>query len=360
MRICLINTQERWAGGERWFLWAASAMKERGHGVLLAAADGSALAQKASTSGIAVEFVGGLRARSLRRIFSQHKPDIVLCNGGGEARSAVRARRGAQAPKIVLRRGLCRDLGSGPVKTHFYRRLDGIFCNSEKTADVLKEAHPWLGDRDVTVMYNPVPSLQAADSEAAAQQRRGLAAEDNEVVILSVGRLDEDKGHVFLLEAFHEVLQAFPHTRLIIVGEGPEHSGLEEKVGELGLEDKVVLFGFTEQPSFFYRIADIFVMPSLPGYESFSNAALEAMSFGLPIVATTCGGFPELVDEGRDGLLVPPGDAQALAAALQRLVDDEGARGSMGDAARERVMRDFAPGQKAEELESYLVGIAQA
>jgi glycosyltransferase involved in cell wall biosynthesis len=351
VRICFVNTQKRWAGGERWFLWAAEAAAKRGHDVVLVASGDSELAERASSAGVSVETAGRMPGRLLRKLFGRQDTDAVLCNSGGEARSCVRARGGSDRPKVILRRGLCKPLGSGPVKTSFYRRMDGVFCNSRRTADLLRESHPWLQGREMAVLYNPVPPLAPPDPGGTDRLRSELSISPGDFVVLSVGRLDPDKGHVFLVRAFAGLRESFPNARLVIAGEGPERAALE---GEMSGSDRAALAGFVDDPAALYAIADVMVMPSLPGYESFSNAALEAMSFGLPLIATTCGGFPELVTDGENGILVEPGDADGIEAGLKKLAGDGDLREKLGTAGKETALDRFAPEKKAAELETYL------
>ncbi len=360
MRICFVNTQKRWAGGERWFLWAAEAMRDRGHDVVLITSGDSELANRASSAGIPVETAGRMPGRLLKKVFRGQGTDAALCNSGGDARSCLRARKRSDRPKVVLRRGLCKPLGSGPVKTSFFKRMDGIFCNSRKTADLLKESHSWLEGREIEVLYNPVPPLSSPGAGEADRVRRELSISPDDFVVLSVGRLDLDKGHVFLVRAFASLLKECPNARLIIAGEGPERSRLEDEISGSCAPDRADLVGFIADPAALYAAADVMVMPSLPGYESFSNAALEGMSFGLPLIATTCGGFPELVTDGENGILVEPGDAGGIAVGLKKLAADSNLRERLGKAGREMVLSGFAPERKASGLETYLNNILEA
>jgi glycosyltransferase involved in cell wall biosynthesis len=236
--------------------------------------------------------------------------------------------------------------------------LDGVFTNSKKTAEVLRRAHPWLEGKDVEVIYNPAPP-QENRTEPGSTGAQPVGSHEDKIIVLSLGRLDRDKGHIHLVEAFGDVVSDCPNARLIIAGEGPERRALEKRVCELELSNSVDFFGFAEYPDVLYRIADVFVMPSLPGYESFSNAALEAMSLALPVVATTVGGFPEMITDGEHGLLIPPADPKALADAIKRLVRDAGMRNTLGNAARRRAAERLAPDRIAEQLERYLERVVE-
>lgn len=357
MKICFVNTRRLWAGGERWFLWAAGAMSHRGHDVFVVVTYGSELGRRAATSGLWVETAGRILTFKLRRVFCDLAPDIVLCNTPGEARAAVVAGLSYPETRMVLRRGLCRDLGRGMIKRWLLGRLDGIICNSDETTQLLKRSHRWLAGRNLTVMHNPVPPLEVPSSEEIDDRRERLGIGKEDLVILSVGRLDPDKGHAILAEAFSEVVRVVPAAKLVVAGEGPERRKMETIAGNLEVMSYVRLCGFVENVSPLYALADILVQPSLPGYESFSNSALEAMSFGLPVVATTCGGFPELIADGKNGLLVPPGDVEKTAGAIIRLAKDETLRKRLGESGRETVLRHFDRDRKAEELETCLSGI---
>ncbi len=157
------------------------------------------------------------------------------------------------------------------------------------------------------------------------------------VVVGTVGRLDPVKDHAHLVEAVAH-LDASVH--LVIVGEGPERSRIEGAVASAGIGDRVHLLGERADIPELLRAFDLFCLPSLA--EGISNTLLEAMATGLPLVATRVGGNPELVADGASGLLVPPADPRALAAALGRLVADAALRRDMGEAARTRAVDHFS------------------
>ena len=139
-------------------------------------------------------------------------------------------------------------------------------------------------------------------------------------VILSVGTLKAVKRHDVLIEAFAQ-LQAFPQAVLCIVGEGAERAALQARIAALGLQGRVLLPGYAPDPSPWYAQADLFVLSS--DYEGFGNVLVEALEFGLPVVSSDCPYGPrEILADGRYGTLVPPGDAQALAAAMQQALQN--------------------------------------
>lgn len=159
---------------------------------------------------------------------------------------------------------------------------------------------------------------------------------DGKLNILFLGRLEKRKGVAYLLRAFPLVKRRFPHVRLIIAGEGRLREGYERTVRKSGLTD-VVFTGFVDDDlrSRLYRTADVCCFPAT-GNESQGYVLLEAMASSRPIVASNIEGFASVITHGVEGLLTIPRDPEAIAAALLRLLGDEGLRARMGRAGRSR------------------------
>jgi glycosyltransferase involved in cell wall biosynthesis len=163
----------------------------------------------------------------------------------------------------------------------------------------------------------PVPNPVDADVFAPGAS----LAQANDPRLITVGSLVDVKGHRHLLEAIALLVRDGSRPTLDVVGDGPLRADLEAQARELGIDELVRFAGRKDKPDVAaaLRSADLFVLPSL--WENLPCALLEALSTGLPVVATRVGGVPEVLDEG-DGILVEPGSAEALADALTRMAAD--------------------------------------
>jgi glycosyltransferase involved in cell wall biosynthesis len=174
----------------------------------------------------------------------------------------------------------------------------------------------------------------------------------SDVVIGAVARLSKEKGLHYLLEAFADVAVRHPQARLLLAGDGPERRRLERLAARLGLGEHVRFLGELphEQVPEMLQGLDIFAMPST--YEGFGVAALEAESMEVPVVASNVHGIPDVVVDGETGVLVPPRDRQALAAALERLVSDGDLRHRLGRAGRAFVAEHYSWEENTAQMEA--------
>ncbi len=213
-----------------------------------------------------------------------------------------------------------------PLLKRLFRRLDASIAVSEPARSFVSRYFP----SEYTVIPNGVDSATFSPQVPPA-----LAPAPRQRTILFLGRLEERKGLGTLLDAYQLLRQVRADCRLLVGGEGPLRRGYERRVEEEAIPD-VSFLGFVPEPekAAHFTAADIYCAPNT-GKESFGVILLEAMACGRPVVATAIDGFRQVITEGRQGLLVPPGDEARLAAALGRLLDHPQLRRQLGQRGRE-------------------------
>lgn len=253
----------------------------------------------------------------------------VLAGSGSRIVLSVHTRPSAQT------RELAADIWEravGFLIGRTYNRADAVIAVSKAVGDDLADNFAVERHR-LRVVPNPVDLKQIADLTGAEVPEDIFS--DGVPVILAVGRLSREKGHDLLLHAFARARASFA-VRLVIVGEGREEASLRKLSLALGIDGDVVFLGYQANPFKYMARSTLFVLPST--YEGFALVLVEAMTCGLPVVATrSYQGIEEIVEPGETGLLVEVGDEEALTAAILRLLGDADLRRSLAESARTRV-----------------------
>jgi len=195
----------------------------------------------------------------------------------------------------------------------------------------------------------PLEKFTPWTDEACQALRQQWSIPANSPVVGTITRLHKEKGNRFFMEAATQVLERVPEARFVLAGDGPLSEQLQALANKLGIEDNVTFTGFQENVVGLLSMFDVKVLPSLA--EGHPQALLEAMAMGKAIVATTVGGMGEIITDGDDGYLVPPGDAQALAKKIIYLLQHTQERIRLG-AAGYRKSRDYSLETHVGKLES--------
>jgi len=232
------------------------------------------------------------------------------------------------------------------------RFADWAVSNSEAGRKYLIKRH--INPSRIKVIHNGLNlSRLSYDKEDVEQVRQKLGVPPEGKVVGVMASLFPVKDHVIFLRAAAIINQTMPHTRFALLGDGPLRSYLENLSQELGLASKVIFFGEQQNVGTYLSTFDMAVLTSRT--EGCSNSLLEAMALGKPVVATDVGGIRELVHHGETGLLVPSGNAEAVAGAVLSLIHDPEAARAMGRRAREHVASQFSVEKMVQQYQSLYV-----
>jgi L-malate glycosyltransferase len=343
-----IDTARTWRGGQNQVLLTVLGLRAIGHKAVLVAHPDGELYRRAAEGPDLVPLaprneIDLASAWKLSRVVRHWQPPIVHAHDPHAVSMAALALSfGAPdpRPRIVASRRVDFHLQRHSFSRWKYRQVDLFIAASEAIERILE--HDGIPPAQVTVVHDgidvgKIERLPAIDLHAEYWLPHGAP------VIITVGALVAHKGQRHLIDAMPHVQREVPDARLIIFGEGELRSTLERQVKDLGLERHVLLPGFREDVLQVMKSADLFVMSSVT--EGLGSTVLDAMAMRLAVVGTRAGGIPEAVADGETGLLVPPRDAPALAAAIARLLKDPACRTRMGHAGHARVSRQFGVGQ---------------
>jgi len=192
------------------------------------------------------------------------------------------------------------------------------------------------------------------DPARKAEIRSALEIPSESIVIATVGRLTAVKGQDTLIRAIAECLRHGEKVFILILGEGELRSDLETLSAELGIAEAIRFLGWRSDVASVIDACDIFCLPSLN--EGMGKAIVEAMAMGKPVIASDVGGIPDLVIPGENGILVPPGDSNALAKAILNLRDHPEARVKMGEQGREKAL-EFGVESMLHKMDSLYAGL---
>ncbi len=339
----------------------AASLTERGHNVIMGCrVDGFIPLEyrdmRIRAGKVRIVNSGDVRAMlQIARISAREKIDVIIANHGREYWPASVA---------AMLRGIdilfVRHQVDGIRKTTRWlidRHVGGVVAVSGAVRDAMVRSGVSPGK--ITVVHNSIP---LAKFDAAALQRgqirKELGLAENEIVVGTVGKLHQGKGVFGLLQAVHRLFPRYPGMKLLLVGDGPDRSALENEAARLSMQDQVVMTGVRKDVERMYGAMDIFVLASTCE-EAFGMVLIEAMASGRPVIATEVGGIPEIVRHEVNGLLVRPGDSSDLSRAISRYLDDGGLREKMALQGREDVELRFSDAVMGESFERVLMQVCK-
>lgn len=284
------------------------------------------------------------RIIALRKIVIKENPEVVLSFLGNPNKRMLIATIGLKCRKVVsVRNEPSHEYGKGKLNQWIARKLfslaDGIVFQTQDAADYFQESVR----KKSTIIMNPVGRRFYQIVQVTPKKD-----------VVTVGRFEAQKNHLLLLQAWNEIEKYFPSDKLVIYGDGPFRKKYEEYIQEQGLADRVILPGIVKDIPEKLASAKLFVLSS--DFEGMPNALMEAMAVGMPVISTDCpcGGPRTLIQDPKQGCLVPCGDLDSLKNAMKELLESKEMRESKGRIAKKRA-EVFAEDFIYEQWEDYLV-----
>lgn len=356
--VLMVVDSLQMGGGERHAADLAIALHRRGVAVVVACSAGGFLAGGIEREGIEVCVLGeqvvkrrlGLRlAWQLRRLIHEHQVQLVHAHMYAGGAASVLALAGSVLPLVRTEHSEAswRGRWATLVGRLAYRRTAHIIAVSEPIRQRLVERDGVPAER-VTVIPCAMPEDSLRQPAPALPEKlRGRP------LVGVVARLEPEKGVDVLLRATPRILDRRPECALVVVGDGPLRATVEDLAARLGLGGQVHFLGFRPDVRALLPLLKVLVVPSLS--EGAPLVVLEAMAAAVPVVASAIGGIPDQIRHDEEGLLVPPGNDAALAAAVLSLLEDPALARRYGEAARRKMEQEF----QFEEMVDRIEGIYQ-
>jgi len=337
LRVLILNSARKWIGEAAHCLSLAEGLRQAGVSVMLAARQGFALEEAAVKHGIPCtpfHFLGNFTGYHdlrdiirLRRLILDENINILHCHRGKDHWIAAVTRMTvpfARRPALLRTRHVVM-----PVKNHFMNRwlysggTDGLIAVSRAAADSYGSLPV---PRPPAIIHASVDSIRFCPERRSDTLRRelGIPVENQDGILIGlVGRLQRIKGQDVFIQAMPRILQSFPQARFVIAGMGLEDKRdyLRNLAARQGVADRVVFLDYVEHIEALVASFDIGVVASR-GSEGSSRIVMEYMASGVPVVSTDAGGIPELLENGRLGRMIPPGDPDLLAGAILKALSD--------------------------------------
>ena len=359
MKICFFNTVKEWGGGEKWHLNVATAFLKAGHEPIIASAPNSELQKRAKDAGIRtcpfnlsnLSFLNPFKQILIFDFFKKEKFDAVVFNFSKDLKSGALCAQLAGIPKIIYRRGLSTTIKHNFVNSFIFKHcVTDVLANSEATKEGILKNNPNLFPREkIKVIYNGIDVSVLKENTDS-----GSDVKNNIPIIGCLGRCVYQKGHDILLDVAAILKKRGLKFKLVIGGDGPLLDELKQRAISLDVDDIVEFVGFVENPNNFMLGIDIFALTSR--WEGFGYVTVEALANNRPVVAFAVSSNPELVMDGKNGLLVPFDNRELFADALTDLINNKEKRKQFGEYGRKIVFEKFNFEKNIQEIMKYIVG----
>jgi glycosyltransferase involved in cell wall biosynthesis len=353
MRILHTEWSDGLGGQEKRILAETKGLKERGHEIIIACREGSGIKNEALRQGIEIKtfpFRSSYDIASILMLYAfikKRRFHVVNTHSGIDSWIGGIAARLAGVPLLVRTRHLNIPLKRNVLNFIHYLPHIYITCGEAMRQNLINKCG-FPPDRVISIPTGVDPLF--FDIKRDTNVKAGYGLNSDSIIITNVGILRRVKGHEVTLQAVRGVVERYPQARFLIVGDGPRREHLEGLAKEMGISRYVIFTGFLKDVADVYSFSDVVVLSSWS--EGLPQSLLQAMASGVPVVAAEVGGVPEVVIHEETGLLVEPGDHEALARGVIRILKDPMLREHMLRKARELVRSKYALNHMLDRIES--------
>lgn len=373
MRILYLITKSNWGGAQRNVFDLATSMKEKGHEVVAALGGDGILRQKLEAAGIYTHSISAmgrdvsvnkdaLSFKEILTVIRHRKPDVLHLH------SPKAAGLGALAGRILRVKKIIYTVHGWPFNENrlFFQKILIVVISwmtsllSHKIIVLSQREHdqalhfPYIKNK-ITLIQSGIKAPVFLSVDGARQSMSKilnipLVDFNKKTVIGTIAELHPNKGISYLIDAFSIISKEHSNVLCLIIGGGQEEDKFRRQIKEKGLENNLILLGYLDQAAEYLKSFSVFVLPSLK--EGLPYVILEAGYASLPVISTTVGGIPEIIEDMKSGILVQPKNSRELAHALSFMIENVTERRRYGAALRERVFNHFSFEKMIEKTEN--------
>lgn len=340
-----------WGGQEQRIILESRKMISLGHQVVIACQPGSGIHAKALENGISVEEIvirGSFDISAvlgLCRIIRKHRINVVNTHSGKDSWVGGFAAKLTGVDLLIRTRHLSVPISNSPLN-FVYRMTDGIITTGLAIRESMIRDNGIPPERIVSIATGVSMERFDAEHTDGSALKQHLGVPDHCSVVTMVAVLRGMKRHDLLVEAAKLLKPRFPDVRYLLVGEGPGHDWIKRLIKEAGLEDQFILTGYRDDIPSILAMSDVVVLTS-DKFEGVPQSLSQAMAMERAVVAAPVGSIPELISDGKTGLLAEAGKAESFADCIGRFLDDEGLRRVLGNNARRHILDDYTDDEMA-------------
>ena len=353
MRLFQVDAGKEWRGGQRQSLLLAKEIQKKGFPIEFVVQPNSPLHEKVLEADLPVtpikirnefDLAAALR---LAKVMKRKACVLVHFHDARSLAAGSYAASLAKVPLRVISRRVDFALKKNPFSQRKYKKdIDSIIAVSHGVKKVLIASG--IDSRVIDVVPDGIDFSPPENLKKSDYLRKELSFASNDYLVGIVAHLADHKGHKYLIDATKILKDKAPKIKIIIVGEGPLLMELTRQAREIHVEDKVFFLGFREDVPKILASLDLFVLSSY--LEGMGSSIMDAMAHKLPVVATNVGGIPEVVIDGKTGLLVPPRRPEVLAEAILKLYRDPSLSSQFGQRGNEVVHQKFSTESMANKI----------